>query len=249
MANVSEHYNNLLAEVYSWIYGGYNFQIKNNLEFFKKNKIVPKSNKLAVDLGAGSGFQSIPLAQLGYSVVAIDLSDKLLNELKANTDQVIKTVKDDFLNFADHIQSKAGLVVCMGDTLTHLDSVDTIAKLFNKVYECLDNGGTFVLTFRDLTFELRDLDRFIPVRSDTNKIFTCFLEYEADYVIVHDIIYELVNSFWVLRKSYYKKCRIGFEWCKIQLKRSGFKIRFESNEKGLITIIAGKSKIYSKRKL
>lgn len=240
MADVSDHYNNLLADNYTWIYGGFDLQIKNNLEFFKKYDIFPKANKLAVDLGAGSGFQSIPLAQLGFKVTAIDLSDKLLNELKTNSELDIKTIKDDFLNFPNYLPAKAELAVCMGDTLTHLGSKDIIVELFNSVYEHLDTNGTFILTFRDLTTELKELDRFIPVRNDKNKIFTCFLEYEPDYVNVHDIIYELINSFWVLRKSYYRKCRIDFEWCKNQLGNSGFKIRLSSNEKGLITIIADK---------
>ena len=54
----------------------------------------------------------------------------------------------------------------MGDTLTHLDSRETIAALFHQVAEHLDHGGTFVLTFRDLLFELTGLDRFLPLRSE-----------------------------------------------------------------------------------
>lgn len=53
----------------------------------------------------------------------------------------------------------------------------------------LEAGGRFVLTFRDLTFELKELDRFIPLRSGADAIFSCFLEYEAEHVKVHDLVY------------------------------------------------------------
>ncbi len=42
-------------------------------------------------------------------------------------------------------------------------------------------------------YELTELDRFIPVKSDGSKIFTCFLEYEKETVKVHDIIYERIE--------------------------------------------------------
>jgi len=40
------------------------------------------------------------------------------------------------------------------------------------------------LSFRDLTPDLTGLNRFIPVRSDPDRIMTCFLEYEPETVIV-----------------------------------------------------------------
>lgn len=241
MANVPEHYENLLAGHYSWIYGGIDLQLEKNFEFFKTHNLYPAENSYAVDLGAGSGFQSIPLARLGFKITAIDISDKLLNELIENSGGLeINIVKDNLLNFSEHLMQRPALVVCMGDTLTHLETKSNVEDLFNKVYEHLENNGNFALTFRDLTFELKGTDRFIPVRSDENKVFTCFLEYESEYVIVHDLVYERINSSWVLHKSFYRKCRIGFDWCKEKLLNKGFKIKFSNLENGVVTIIAVK---------
>jgi SAM-dependent methyltransferase len=241
MANVSEHYENLLADHYSWIYGGFELQIENNYSFFNKHMISPGTNCIAVDLGAGSGFQSIPLAKLGFQVTAVDLSRKLLEELNIKAEGlIIKTIADDLLNFPAHIKEKAGLIVCMGDTLTHLNSKTAVTQLFEKVYLYLNEGGTFILTFRDLISELHELDRFIPVRSDDKKIFTCFLEYGPEYVKVHDLVYERSDSGWNLKKSCYNKCRIDFQWCKDQLINVGLKIKFSSLERNIITVIAEK---------
>ena len=61
-------------------------------------------------------------------------------------------------------------------------------------------GGTdltlSLITFRDLSSELTELDRLIPVRSDENTIFTCFLEYELETVKVHDIVYNRNQGKW-----------------------------------------------------
>ena len=46
--------------------------------------ITPARSGRAVDLGAGCGFQSIPLARLGFAVTAIDIDRKLLDELHRN---------------------------------------------------------------------------------------------------------------------------------------------------------------------
>ena len=82
MASVKEHYQSHLSDYYSWMYGGFELKVSENRRFFQDQHVRPEHSGLAVDLGAGSGFQSIPLAELGFKVTAIDLSQKLLDELK-----------------------------------------------------------------------------------------------------------------------------------------------------------------------
>lgn len=67
MATVKDHYSNVLSDIYSWMFGGFKTGIQKNEEFFKTHKIFPKKSGIAVDLGAGCGFQSIPLSRTGYS--------------------------------------------------------------------------------------------------------------------------------------------------------------------------------------
>lgn len=143
--------------------------------------------------------------------------------------------------FQDH-SSKAGieLATCMGDVLTHLESFDKVVALFMKVYESLEPGGRFVITFRDLTYTLKGIDRIIPFQSDEQKIMTTFLEYQGDYVNVHDIIYIRIESGWRLKKGVYKKLRIGTDQAQNFLKDAGFKIDYCGDENGFVRIIASK---------
>lgn len=241
MADLVEHYENHLSDSYSWLYGGLEFGVSENLSFFETHSLIPCGSRIAVDLGCGSGFQSIPLAQLGYSVIALDQSEKLLNELRNNLQGLqIKTIAGDLINFRSYCPDQVELCVCMGDTLTHLDSLKKIQTLFSDVYDSLENSGRFVLTFRDLTSELKHLDRFIPVRSDDSKIFTCFLEYQEETVKVHDLIYEKIGDKWSLKKSFYYKLRISVDWVQDTLKQVGFSLDLFKSERGLVTILASK---------
>jgi len=78
---------------------------------------------LAVDLGCGPGYHSLALSKLGYEVVAIDTSQALLNELIRHDDgKRIKTVCEDIRKIRDIVVFPANLVICMGDTISLLDS-------------------------------------------------------------------------------------------------------------------------------
>ena len=250
MVGVKEHYDNFLASHYSWICGGAELKFEENREFFRSHGIHPTLSGIAVDLGAGSGFQSIPLFQNGYEVFAIDLSHDLLMELKSRAAGLpIKTIEDDLLNFAAHVPSNVELIVCMGDTLTHLQAFEEVEILLEDASRVLEKNGHLILSFRDLTTALKNLDRFVPVRSDSEKIFTCFLEYEEFHVKVHDIVHEKIDDQWVMRKSFYRKLRISPKWISGCLQQTGFSIEHLSIDKGMVTIIALNTKsLYPKVK-
>ena len=244
MATVEAHYQDVLSGVYSWMLGGFDVQIAKNRSFFENHHIQPKGSGVAVDLGAGCGFQSIPLAEIGYSVTAIDLDDNLLRELKANDAAGTVTVeRDDMINFDKHVSGPSELIVCMTDTLLHLESKDRVRSIFEKVNDHLETSGRFVITFRDLSNPLEELDRFIPVKQDESTIFTCFLEYETDTVKVHDLVYTNTDGQWSLNKSFYRKLRLSSDWVKKQLLQTGFSNVDIDIENGLVTAVAEKANV------
>jgi SAM-dependent methyltransferase len=239
MVSAQEHYDNLLATYYSWISGGFDLKIEENRTFFRNHGILPIGSGVALDLGAGAGFQSIPLAEAGFRVIALDTNRQLLAELKENArDLPIVTVRDTMLNFSEHSPAEIDISVCMGDTLAHLQSLEEVQQLLENIYSALTRNGNLILTFRDMTHELSGLDRFIPVRSDPNRIFTCFLEYEAQHVIVHDIVYEKLKDKWEMKKSAFRKLRIAPQWLCDILVMLGFKVATFDIHMGIVTIIA-----------
>ncbi|NIR17626.1 MAG: class I SAM-dependent methyltransferase, partial [Desulfobacterales bacterium] len=226
MASVRKHYDNFLAEHYSWMFGDFNATVQENKDFFKLNSIEPRSGGKALDLGCGSGFQSIALAKLGYRVLAVDMCETLLNELRnRSAGRDIVAVQGDILDYSIYAdKGPFEVAVCMGDTLTHLQKTREVSALFATIYPLLEQGGRLALSFRDLTAELKGIDRIIPVRSDDDKIMATFLEYEETLVNVHDIVFVKGDSGWDLRKSTYRKLRIGMGQVHDFLQHLGFRI-------------------------
>lgn len=241
MATVKQHYDEVLSDVYSWMFGGFENGIQRNVEFFNKCQLAPKGSGVAVDLGAGCGFQSIPLAKAGYSVTAFDLDSKLLNELKSNSENLpINPIQGDLIDFDKAVKSGVELIVCITDTILHLESKEQVISLFVKVYKALESKGKFILTYRDLTNELNELDRFLPVKSDENIIFTCFLEYETETIKVHDIVYKRTDEEWKFYKSFYRKLRLSKDWIDRKLSDSGFSKIDSKVDDGFVTVVATK---------
>jgi len=241
MSDVKTHYDNLLAPYYSWIFGGFDLKLEENRKFFRDHGIRPASSGAALDLGAGCGFQSIPLAEAGFRVIAIDSCPALLADLKESAGELsIETIEGNLLNFSSHCPQNTELIVCMGDTLTHLETTDDVQALFKNVHQALSDAGLLVLSFRDLMLELKGLERFIPVRSESNLIFTCFLEYEKEHVNVHDVIYEKNDGQWQLKKGVYRKLRIPPGWARNCLLETGFDVNTFDICNGMATIIARK---------
>ncbi len=239
MVSVSEHYQNHLAPVYLWMAGGFDAAISRGAA--EIDAICPSlANGLAaVDLGAGFGMHAIPLARRGCSVLAIDGSAMLLEALRSHAGTLpVSAVEDDLLGFQRHLDGHADLILCMGDTLTHLPDPQSVTYLFSLAAGSLRAGGRFVATFRDYTTPLVGDGRFIPVRSDGDRILTCFLEYASDHVTVHDVLHERNGAAWHQRVSSYRKLRLAPAWVSAALQECGFRVRAEPGLSGMVRFIA-----------
>src|SRR5438128_671493 len=142
MNSAQDHYEQLLGPVYTWMYGGFAAAAARQRQLFESLGIGMWPKGLAVDLGCGSGFQSVPLAEAGFRVLALDLCETLLSELQANSGSLpIRGVRDDLLHFRNHLDADAALIVCMGDTLPHLASREAVTLLFADAARALSPGG------------------------------------------------------------------------------------------------------------
>lgn len=124
MNSVLDHYETHLAPVYVWMAGGVEHALS-----LGSNDVAPFLDPpgLAVDLGAGFGMHSIPLARAGHQVLAVDTSRLLLAELRKHGEGLdVTAIEADLLDFAAHLRRPADLILCMGDTLTHLQSTSDV---------------------------------------------------------------------------------------------------------------------------
>ena len=243
MATAFDHYETHLGPIYSWMVGDIEAALARSAAELEALNLPEKASGTAIDLGAGFGLHALPLAQRGYSVTAIDSCRRLVEELKTRSDGLpITTVTADILSFPEFLQQPADVILCMGDTLTHLSSPTLVATLLAATARSLAKGGMFVTTFRDyVTTPLQGERRFILVRSDEQRILTCFLEYSEDKVIVHDLLHQRENDHWCKHVSSYPKLRLAPEWVASLLINHGLEVRRDTSSGGMVRVVATKS--------
>ena len=247
MAKSAEaHYAGLLGSVYTWMVGDLDAAFARSdadLDVLSPPaRQLPKPGATAIDLGAGFGLHAIPLARRGFSVVALDSCEILLQDLRQRTGSLpIRAVNANLLDFKAHLAGPADVILCMGDTLPHLPDQSSVETLFKAAAANLKRGGVFVASFRDyVTAPLEDEARFIPVRSDADRILTCFLEYVDTTVTVHDLLHQREGGSWKLHVSSYRKLRLAPRWVAQQLNSLGLDVVSDAVAGRMIRITAQK---------
>jgi len=147
----------------------------------------------------------------------------------------------DMMDFKEKVVNPVEVITCMGDTISHLSSVEDIHEIVRRIHSKLSALGKIVLSFRDYSSAICGESRFIPVKSDENRILTCFLEYFDDNVNVTDLLHEKENGKWVQKVSSYQKVRISEEQVKQILSALGFSIDSSEIINRLVYIVATKN--------
>lgn len=242
MATAAEHYENHLAPLYLWMAGGSEAALKAGDAEIEALDLSLTPGAVAFDLGAGFGMHAIPLARRGARVVAIDSSVELLRTLTAlRGDLPVEAVRADLLDFPRFATRAPAAILCMGDTITHLPAKRDVDDLLDRAAATLARGGSFVASFRDYSVPLAGDRRFIAVRSDATRILTCFLEYDAEVVHVHDILHVQGSDGWQTRVSHYPKLRLSPHHLVARLESHGLTVRRETGINAMVRIVARKT--------
>jgi SAM-dependent methyltransferase len=242
MATSATHYETHLGPVYSWMLGDWDAAYARAAGEINELP-VRVAQGLALDLGAGFGLHALALAKRGLKVVALDDCQLLLDELHSRRGSLpIAIHHADVLDFQRFLTGQAQVIVCMGDTLTHLPTLSAVTSLLTAAAGSLTPGGVFAATFRDYSSaELKGDQRFILVRADERRILTCFLEYQEHQVMVHDLLHEKGNGRWRQTVSSYPKLRLAPAWVMSKLEQLEFNVNRDTTPSGMVRIVAIKT--------
>jgi SAM-dependent methyltransferase len=207
---IESHYRALLGSRYTWMMGGAERCLASARELLDFAQL-PTSGGTALDLGCGAGFHARALAERGLSVVAVDSSTDLLAELRTVcADCDVEAINGDLTDLrAVERRGPFAAILCVGDTLTHLETHEAVNRLVVDAAQRLAPEGVLVFEFREQPQTMSANDSVFTVRSDRDRIMQCVLRFEPDRVWVTDVVHEWDGQAWHTMKSTYPKLRLA----------------------------------------
>ncbi|MBM4169859.1 MAG: class I SAM-dependent methyltransferase [Ignavibacteria bacterium] len=134
----------------------------------------------ALDAGAGTGFHSLLLAQLGVKVTALDHSPQMLRHLKRHASEMglrVDTVESSFHTIRDHVKKSFDAVLCLGNTLPHLLGAEELRKAIESFSSVLNPKGVLLIQLLNYERILASRERVQNVREVEGKTFVRFYDY------------------------------------------------------------------------
>ncbi|HEY2187814.1 MAG TPA: hypothetical protein VGH48_04560 [Caldimonas sp.] len=230
-----------LARVYIWMAGGAKAALDAGTIEVESLGLPQARNDQLIDLGAGFGKYAIAPAERDAPVLAIDASAELVASLRTLAgDLPIGSSGDDLHAFACHLEEPAGAGLSMGDAVTHLPTIDDVGRLVGDASSMLAPGGTLTFSFRDQPVPRSGTDRVIPGDRDDDRLLTCFLEFDAELVRVHDLLQERTSAGWQTRVSVHPKLRLAPDRLIAMLTALGFTVRRDASAGGMVRVVAKK---------
>ena len=100
-----------------------------------------KKNSDFLELCCGTGNVANIISNRGYNVVGLDGSEEMIKKAKTKNHNV-EFVVGDARNFK--LNKKFQAVTCLFDSINHMLEENDVLKVFQSVYEHLDNNGIFI---------------------------------------------------------------------------------------------------------
>lgn len=174
---IRNQYNNI-ASLYDMLSEGDDGMIwfRHNLESTLRS--LPKKARV-LDCSCGTGDHAIWLAKQGFEVHASDISDGMLSAAKDKAREEnldIHFFQCSWDELPGKTDSKFDLVVCPGNSLSHLSSLKQLDDAFIAIKKIIKNGGHFFFDIRnwektyaenaleEQQFKVKDKDGFYDVR-------------------------------------------------------------------------------------
>ena len=210
---LSENYDNMLG-------------FENALQKRKNvlNKFIRSNYKTAIDIGCGTGLDSVSLALIGLKVTGFDTSKLMISQARKNALQ--RNLRLQFISAPFDIvnvskSKKADLVVSLGNAFANIKESD-LKSIIKLTYNILNEGGSFL--FQVLNYDLirKENKRIVNITSKNEKTFIRFYDIEKKLLRFNFLIVSSKDSsdYNLISTQLYEHNKT---WFSSALKNSGFK--------------------------
>jgi SAM-dependent methyltransferase len=116
-----------------------------------------------LELACGTGNHAFCLEKKGYSILATDNSDGMIDQAKIKAKERSSNVQFEMIDMRDigDIPRKFDVILCLFDSIGYLITNDNIKTVFKNVYDKLNEGGIFIVEFWHAAAMLKGYD---PIR-------------------------------------------------------------------------------------
>ncbi|WP_028783279.1 class I SAM-dependent DNA methyltransferase [Thalassobacillus devorans] len=143
-----------------------------------------------LDMGCGTGEITIRLAEKGYQMTGVDLSEDMLAiaNHKTPSHTRIHWLHQDIRNLAG--LKDYDTVISYFDVLNYITSLEDLKAVFRQTYNILKPGGTFIFDVHSLSHLQQSMagKTFAEVYDETTYIWFCEHGEQAD-TFVHDLTF------------------------------------------------------------
>lgn len=201
--------------------------------------------RTVVDLGCGTGSLSIPLAQLGYDVTGIDLSEDMLAVAQHKAEEAAKRepfppggavrwLQQDMREW--ELGRPADTVISFCDCFNYLLEEEDVEQTIHRVYEGLKPGGVFAFDMHTpyLLQHYYETQPFLLNEDDIAYIWTCDfdpgrceIEHALTIFVQENQLLDLGSDDAVKQRferveEYHVQRAYPLEWVRQTLKDAGF---------------------------
>jgi glycine/sarcosine N-methyltransferase len=169
----------------------------------------PPSETRILDAATGTGMHAIALAQKGYIAGGVDISEGMIHKARENAWQKQLPIRFDIAGFGEiynvlftgsnqatrSIVSKPpsfDAILCLGNSLPHVDSEAELLAALKDFSACLSNGGLLILQNRNFDAVQMTKERWMEPQffsdGENESIFLRFYDFLPDGHIQFNIV-------------------------------------------------------------
>ncbi|HLF20766.1 MAG TPA: methyltransferase domain-containing protein [Bacteroidota bacterium] len=174
-----------VAEFYDGLASDYDLMTGFEKRFVKDRpffRVLVEKYKIrsALDVGCGTGFHSLLLAQFGIEVTAVDISEAMIQRVEEHAKQLqvkVKVLKESFQNLSSVLKDRYDMVLSLGNSLAHILNEKEMEGILGGFRRLLNSKGLLFLQILNYERVLLERERIQSTRETPDKTFVRFYDY------------------------------------------------------------------------